>query len=190
MFEQRRQRRLDALLADHVLAVREFVERASALDETQWLTPRAEGKWTPAQETQHVILAYETFLRELSGGEGMRQHGSTSRRLIARMIGLTSILWRKKIPVAVNAPRGLRPEWVSADRAELLPALSQRGGYFDEAFAHAWQSDPRRRLTHYLFGKLSLDQAIRLMSVHTRHHAAFLPASARSVPSFPTAARS
>ena len=40
MFAQRRKRRLDGLVADHARAVREFIDRAQALDETRWLTPR------------------------------------------------------------------------------------------------------------------------------------------------------
>ena len=92
MIEQRRQRRLDALVADHGLAVREFIDRASTLDATRWLTPRAEGKWTPAQETKHVLLAYDEFIRQLREATPMRRRGNALRRAISRVIGLTSIL--------------------------------------------------------------------------------------------------
>jgi hypothetical protein len=30
-------------------------------------------------------------------------------------------------------------------------------------------------MTHPLFGTVGLDRAIRLIAIHTRHHAAFLP---------------
>jgi len=175
MLRRNRERRLESLLGDHALAVREFVDRASAVGEAQWLTPRAAGKWTPAQETQHVILAYDEFLRQLRDSTPMRQRGSWLRRRIARLIGLTSILWRKRIPVAVHAPREVRPEWIVAGRDELLPELRRRVEQFDPAFAREWRGNPRRRMSHYLFGTLSLDQGIRLVSVHTRHHTAFLP---------------
>lgn len=175
MLGRNRERRLESLLDDHALAVREFVDRASALGEAQWLTPRAVGKWTPAQETQHVILAYDAFLRQLRDGTPMRQRGSWLRRRIARLVGLTSILWLKRIPVAVNAPREVRPEWIASGRDLLLPELRGRAEQFDAAFAREWRGNPRRRLSHYLFGTLSLDQGIRLVSMHTRHHAAFLP---------------
>ena len=177
MIEQRRQRRLDALVADHGLAVREFIDRASALDATRWLTPRAEGKWTPAQETKHVLLAYDEFIRQLREATSMRRRGNALRRAISRVIGLTSILWLKRIPVAVNAPREVRPDWVDTPSAELLEALQLRSQEFDTAFVRTWHAEPRRRMSHYLFGALSLDQGIRLVSVHTRHHAAFLPPS-------------
>jgi len=182
MFAERRKRRLDALVADHALAVREFIDRATALDETRWLTPRAAGKWTPAQETAHVILAYDEFIRQLRETTPMRRRGNVFRRRISRLIGLTSILWFKRVPVAVNAPREVRPDWVDTPSAHLLEALRRRSQEFDTAFVHTWHTEPRRRMSHYLFGALSLDQGIRLISVHTRHHAAFLPSPESSAP--------
>src|SRR5216110_3203523 len=136
MFAQRRKQRLDALVADHGLAMRTFIDRAHALDASQWLEPRAEGKWTPAQETKHVLLSYDEFMRQL------------------------------------------------------LAALRLRAQEFDAAFARTWREEPRRRMSHYLFGKLSLDQAIRLVSVHTRHHAAFLPVKTPGSSSVASAVRS
>ena len=179
MFRRHTERRLETLLTDHVHAVREFVDRANAVAKPQWLVPRAEGKWTPAQETKHVILAYEAFLRQLTEGTPMRLRGNALKRRIWRLIGLNAILWRKRIPVAVKAPREARPEFITSGPDELLPELRRRAEAFDVAFAHAWRNEPKRRMTHYMFGALSLDQGIRLVSVHTRHHAAFLPQPAK-----------
>ncbi len=169
--EQRRARRID----DHRAAVHEFVERASALSAEQWLTPRAEGKWTPAQEARHVILAYEGLNRDLNGGEPMRLRGSPWKRRVWRWIGMSSILWFRRIPVAVKAPRESRPDWETGSAAELLKLLRRRADEFDVTYARAGVSEPWRRVQHPMFGAVSLDHAIRLMSVHTRHHAAFLP---------------
>jgi hypothetical protein len=166
----------EARLEDHRAAVREFVERASALDAVEWLTPRAEGKWTPAQEARHLILTYEALTRDLTGGAQLRLRGNPWKRRVWRWIGLTSILWRKRIPVAVRAPREVRPEWEPASANELLPLLRARADEFDAVYVHACEAEPSRCLSHPMFGALSLDHAIRLMSVHTRHHAAFLPA--------------
>jgi uncharacterized damage-inducible protein DinB len=176
MFAERRERRLERLLEDHMHAVDEFVGKAEALKQGQWLTPRAEGKWTPAQETMHVILAYEVFLRELSGGAPMALKGSPWKRRLWRLIGLTPILWRKRISVAVRAPRETRPDLTTACAEELLPQLRRRAEELDASFAVNWRSNPRKRVTHFTFGELSLDQAMRLVAVHTRHHAALLPA--------------
>jgi hypothetical protein len=177
MTDDRHERRLAALVREHQAALCEFCERAESIDEPRWLVPRAEGKWTPAQETRHLILAYEAFCRDLNGEAPLRLRGNPLRRALWRLIGLTSILWRKRIPVAVRAPREARPDWETTPRDPLVAQLRQRGGEFDTMLARIWRSEPRRRLTHPLFGAISLDQAIRLCAVHTRHHAAFLPAS-------------
>ena len=171
----RREGRLDKLLRDHADAVREFIDRVNAIADARWLTPRAEEKWTPAQETQHLILTYDAIGRDLRGEATMALRGTPWRRWLWRTIGMPSILWRRRIPVAVRAPREARPEWIVTPRADLVPRLESRARDFEALFALAWRGEPRRRMTHPLFGTVGLDQAIRLIAVHTRHHAAFLP---------------
>lgn len=175
MTAARRDARLDELLTDHRAAVHDFVARANAIEDSGWLTPRAEGKWTPAQETRHLILTYEAFSRDLRGESAIALRGTPLKRLLWRAIGLSSILWRKRIPVAVRAPREVRPEWEAAPRHELIPRLEARAREFDTLLERAWLHEPKRRVTHPLLGSLSLEHSIRFHSVHTRHHAAFLP---------------
>jgi hypothetical protein len=180
MTSDARERRLQALLLDHQAAVREFVNGALALPEAAWLVPRAEGKWTPAQETRHLVLTFDAFTRDLSGERRMGLRGTAWRRLLWRAVGLSQILWRRRIPVAVRAPREARPEWEETPREVLLAELRERAARFDALFAESWRHDPQRRVRHPFFGGLSLDHAIRLSSVHTRHHAAFLMRSTSS----------
>jgi uncharacterized damage-inducible protein DinB len=168
-------RRLDALLQDHRRAVEEFLRRAEAVDAQRWLTPRAQGKWTPAEETQHIILSYREFLRQLRESTPVRLRLTGPRRIIARLIGLTSILWFRRIPMAVKAPREVRPEPVTTPAGELLATLRQHTDDFHTNFAVAWRSEPQRPMSHPFFGAISLDQGIRFVTVHTRHHANFLP---------------
>ena len=170
-----REQLLETRLADHRASLGEFVAKARQVPADRWLMPRAEGKWTPAQETRHLMLAYDAFLREMSGGVGMQIRGTRFKRLMWRWVGLTSILWRKRIPAAVRAPREARPEWESTPPADLLPELERRAGDFEDVVTRAWREQPDRTVTHPYFGKLTLDQTLRLVAVHNRHHAAFLP---------------
>ena len=41
--------------------LRTYVQRLHAVPEEQWAAPRAEGKWSVAQEALHVAMAYENF---------------------------------------------------------------------------------------------------------------------------------
>ena len=56
----------------------------------------------------------------------------------------------------------------------LLVELQTHAERFDAVLAELWRNRPHQRMHHPFFGGLTLDQAIRLSSVHTRHHAAFL----------------
>lgn len=172
--------RLAERIAEHRASVRELLEKAGALAGEQWLTPRAEGKWTPAQEVKHVLLFYEAFMRDLGDVQRLGLRGTPWKRRIWKLLGLTFIIWRKRIPVAVRAPREARPDWETTPALELLPRLQRRAEAFDSLFASKWITEPDRRVTHPFFGEITLDHAIQIAIVHTRHHAAFLP-EARSV---------
>ena len=62
---------LEEVAAEHRAAIEAFARTAESVDPAVWNLPRAEGKWTPAQVVQHLILSYEAGLRELDGGAGM-----------------------------------------------------------------------------------------------------------------------
>ena len=167
--------RWQVLLDDHAASVREFAAKAGAIGADRWLKPRAEGKWTPAQETRHLILAYDAFLRDAGGTGKMQLRGSWWMRRIWRLFGLTSILWRKRIPVAARAPREARPEWEPAPASELLPLFHDRASRFAETITRLQKDEPDRTFTHPYFGELAIEHTLKLVAVHNRHHAAFLP---------------
>jgi hypothetical protein len=167
--------RLDHQLAIHRASVREFIERAAAVPEDRWLVPRGDGKWTPAQEARHLVLTYQAAMRDLRREQRMQLRGSRVRRMIWKAIGLTWIIWLRRLPRAVRAPREVRPEWESAAAAALLPELRRSIEEFEVAFVRTWNEEPGQRLTHPFFGAITLDHAIQVLAVHNRHHAAFLP---------------
>lgn len=167
--------RLQHLLDDHAASVREFRAKAECVGDARWLEPRAEGKWTPAQETRHLILGYDAFLRDASGTGKMQLRGSAMKRLLWRWVGLTSILWRKRIPVAARAPRESRPDWEAAPASELLALYQQRAGEFAETISRLQKHEPAKTFTHPYFGEISIEQTLQMVAVHNRHHAAFLP---------------
>lgn len=166
---------LEEMLKAHRAAVAEFEARASGVSVDRWLTPRAEGKWTPAEETRHLILTYQAFTANLRGERTMRLKGSPLLRRVWRLFGLTWILWRGRIPRAVRAPREVRPEGETGERDALLAAFEAEVAGFEAAYTACWHSRPGATVTHPFFGELNLRHALHLAGVHTRHHAAFLP---------------
>lgn len=163
-------------LTDHRAAVAEFLARAQAIQSDRWLVPRAEGKWTPAEETRHLVLTYRAFIADLRGEGTLRLKGTPLLRRIWRLIALPIILYRRRIPRAVRAPREVRPEGEVGERGALLEELQSAVADFERVFEETCRMRPGQRLTHPFFGELSMRQAIVLAAVHTRHHAAFLPA--------------
>jgi hypothetical protein len=164
-------------LADHRAAVAEYLARARAISTDRWLVPRGDGKWTPAEETRHLILTYRAFIADLRGEGTLRLKGTPLLRRIWRFIALPIILYGRRIPRAVRAPREIRPEGETGERDALLLELHRAVFDFEAVFAETCRSSPGKRLTHPFFGELSLRQAITVAAVHTRHHAAFLPAA-------------
>jgi len=163
------------LLTDHAAAVRDFAALAAAISADQWNVERAPGKWTPAQEAKHLALGYGAFVRDLRGGPTLRLKGRWWQRRLWRWRVLPRILDSGRIPYAARAPREARPPDRPGDQSELLAELGTQVAQFEATVIEMQRSQPRRRVTHPYFSVLTLSQLVRLCTVHTRHHTAFLP---------------
>ena len=165
-----------AVLAAHAAAADDFVARAAAVAPEQWREPAAPGKWSPAQETQHLVLVYEALLRELRGGRGMRLQLRGWHRMLLRWAVKPRILRTGRFPTA-RAPREIRPSERTPDQAPAVARLGRHAAEFAAAIERTRAATPGRRLTHPFFGWLSLEESVRFCEVHIRHHAARLPES-------------
>lgn len=162
-------------LEEHDGAVKEFLRRAAAVPSDRWHAPRSEGKWSPAQETKHVILSYDAYLRDLRGDGTLRLKGRWWQRRLWRWLVLPRLLDGHWPARKVRAPREIRPEESPGDKAPLLAELRHRAETFESTVLATQRVDPKRRVTHPFFGRLDLATLIRLSAAHTLHHARFLP---------------
>lgn len=166
--------RLDAFEA----AAADFRSRAERVPAEQWDRPRSEGKWSPSQEAEHIVLSHELFLAQLAGGPGMRVIATGWRRFALRWLVLPYILRTGRFPRA-RAPRESRPGATPASRDELIARLDRA----TRGVVELVERDDRaagRELRHPFFGLLSVVQVVQLSTVHTRHHAARMPGSRAS----------
>lgn len=159
----------NVVIASHRRAVSAFVDAARAVPPSQWATPRAPGKWSPAQVTEHVTLAYEQSGRMLHGsftGSAMPWY----QQLLARRLGLPSILKRGDFGKGpFQAPDFLRPSASPSSSVTLLARLEAAAHDLEATLAQA--SDARRvRVDHPIFGRLPLANLVRFLVVHTNHH--------------------
>jgi len=156
-------------------AVSEFIARAAAVEPDCWNRMRAPGKWTPAQEAEHIALTYETLTAEFRKSGGMRVVTPSWSHALMRWTLVPYILRTGKFPPGARSPRELRPASVKLLQGELLERLRAASEKFVEEWLMASRETPHLRLKHAFFGEIGLAQGIRLVIVHTRHHTDFLP---------------
>ncbi len=162
--------RLPRAVLAHRESIGEFLSLAERVPPVQWAVPLQLGKWSPAQEVEHVALAYEIFGTEVAGGVGMKPMVPAARQHLLRWFVLPGILFTGKFPGRPRAPREVRPTGATVVKEVQLERLRAAVDACERSWRLARRERPRQRLSHAYFGTLSLDDALRLMTVHTRHH--------------------
>jgi len=164
---------LQAALHAHHRAVQAFLASARAVPPAEWNRPRAEGKWSPGQIAEHLVLAYEASSDVLHG----RAPGPAAPRLLRplmRTFLLRPVLWLGRFPAGSRSPAVLRPGASPAAAPVLLDRLQAAAAGF-ESDATAIQG---AAIDHPAFGRLPLVDLVRLQEIHTRHHHRQLPSDA------------
>jgi len=161
--------RWDDAAEEHRAALAAFLEVAEELTERAWNAPWRPGKWTRAQVAEHLSLTYETAIRELATGQGLRVKVTGLRLRLLRWIVMPHILFHRKIPVRVSAPREVRPPEVTAPRAAVLRRLRELGVRWEREMERAMGAGGGG-LTHPYFGTIPPVKATRFMAIHIEHH--------------------
>ena len=150
---------------EHSAALESFLSRLASYPEPAWERPLGEGKWTPAEVTEHLALTYVAALRELEEGRTLAPRVSPARQTVFRWFLLPHMLFHRSMPRA-GAPRETRPTSPQATREE----LQQRLGTLARQVEERLKRQPDARLTHPYFGRIGALQALRLMALHLEHH--------------------
>src|SRR5206468_3575925 len=116
----------------------------------RWDQPRAPGKWSPGQVTEHVTLAYE-FNRRLLHGDASGMVGAPRLlRPLLRKVLLGTVLRRGRFIPGSKAPKRFRPSASPAAQTSLLSRLEAAGAAF-EADAKSLRAPA---IDHPFFGRL------------------------------------
>lgn len=154
----------------HRAAVELYFQIAERASENALLTPIQAEKWTPAQITEHLILTYRIFLRQMRGEQNIKMvHGFIVRRLLRALV-LPVIYRRRKLPHGAQAPKEILPVEADKTRDAALEQLKVAVADFEKE-ALERRNEKELRLTHHVFGKINLIKAIDLAAIHTEHHA-------------------
>ena len=149
-------------------AIGAFVAAARRVPPEQWALPRAAGKWSPGQVTEHVALAYEQSRRMLLGTfTGPVQ--PRVMQLLARWIFLRLMFKRGDFGKAAVAPDFIQPGGSPATSGDLLARLETAMRDLETDLTAA-SNERRTHLDHPIFGRLPLADLLRFLMIHTRHH--------------------
>jgi hypothetical protein len=164
--------RLRDAIALHDRAVAQFVEaaRAVARQGAVWDTPCAEGKWSPAQVTLHIIMAFDAVAVELDGGPGMQLRTRPWTHIILRHTVVRRMLRGGRLPTGARAPRETRPPVPTEDAATLIARLEATAAQLNRRLLAAAAAAPGRRLTHPYFGQMPLHEITTVSARHVEHH--------------------
>jgi hypothetical protein len=168
----------DATLAQHTRAVEEYAAAARRVAAVPglWLAGPADGRWSPAQITQHLVMAFEAVSRELAGEPGMALRTTAWQRLLLRFTIQRRLLRGGAFPQGARSPREARPPATAEDAATLVPRFEVLAAALESRLAERRDADPRAQLTHPYFGRLSLRDTVYISARHIDHHRAQLPA--------------
>ncbi len=173
-------RSLAPALEDYRRATGDFIAGTSRVPAARWSLPRATGKWSPAEESEHITLAHEIFAQQLGGGAPVRVVITGWRRRALRWIVLPWILRTGRFPRG-RSPREARPSAAAVPQDVLAARLGAAAAAIVSDLEQRGPAAFRQRIDHPYFGALTLAQLLRLTTVHTRHHLVTLSMSGASV---------
>ena len=149
-------------------AIGAFVAAACRVPPEQWALPRAAGKWSPGQVTEHVALAYEQSRRMLLG-TFIGPVQPWVLQLLALGIFLRLMFKRGDFGKAAVAPDFIQPSESPAASGDLLARLETAMRDLETDLTAA-SNNRRTHLDHPIFGRLPLADLLRFLMIHTQHH--------------------
>jgi hypothetical protein len=158
---------IETAIADNRAAVEEFVAAARAVDAASWNTPRAEGKWSPAQVAEHLAIVYEYNRKVVLGTAG--KGAPRFLQPLARWFIVTKTLKAGAFTRKGRAPGIFQPTATPAAAAPLLTRLTTALAGFENDI-RSGHPEGRHTVAHPFFGRLPTVDYLTLQAIHARHH--------------------
>lgn len=160
-------------LDEHRRTIADFAACVRGIPPDRWLLVPVEGKWSPAEEALHVRQVYEVTLATLAGGPGLRSRVPEWQATLLRNTFLPLCLAAGRLPRGIRAPREVKPDLAAALGAtpeSLAAEVVDRATRFERIVDAAAERGESPLMRHPYFGMLGGAQAVRFLSLHTRHH--------------------
>jgi hypothetical protein len=157
---------IDTALAASSDAVEELIA-AGERTGSWWTASPAPGKWSPSQIVEHVARSLEESANMASGLPSKFPKLPAGLRPVVRALLFKRVLRRAAFPKAKTS-KAMNPATGPATAAEGRARLETAHARFDQACRQVASSDERMQTT--IFGAVSVNDYVRFMELHTRHH--------------------
>ncbi len=163
---------VNAALAGSRAALEEMVTAAASCA-ASWTVPRAPGKWSPSQLTEHVARALEESAQVVAGRPSKFPTFPSFVRPLVRGLFFNRVLKKGAFPKA-RTTRPFDPDTGPASPADAKERLEAAHARFDEACRARDRDGGKVQST--IFGGVSVADYVRFQELHTRNHRRQLPA--------------
>jgi hypothetical protein len=134
---------------------------------TAWSAPRAPGKWSPSQIVEHVARSLEESANMAAGRPSKFPKLPAVVHPIVRGLLFKRVLRKAAFPKA-KTNKAMNPASGPATLADGRVRLETAHQKFAEACRQAASHRERMRTT--IFGAVAVEDYVRFMELHTRHH--------------------
>jgi len=132
-----------------------------------WSTPQAAGKWSPSQIVEHVARCLEESANMAAGRPSRFPRIPSVVRPVVRGLLFRRVLRNAAFPRA-KTNKAMNPASGPATPVEGRARLEQAHRQFEQACHQLASRGERLRTT--TFGAVSVEDYVRFMEIHTRHH--------------------
>ncbi len=144
--------------------------KGKGIPSDRWTTPRAPGKWSPAQVVEHVTKSYEGH-RDMAAGRVPAGNVSVVKQWIARTIFLPKMFKLGDFPGnrQLKSPEFIVPSDQPALKQELLTRFETAAKGL-EVDLQRLEAEGKDRVMHPFFGPLKPADFLHFVAIHARHH--------------------
>ena len=132
-----------------------------------WTAPRAPGKWSPSQIAEHVARSLEESANMAAGRPSKFPRLPAIVHPVVRGLLFKRVLKKAGFPKA-KTNKAMNPASGPATPAEGRVRLDAAHKTFDVACRAVASRGERMRTT--IFGAVPVEDYVRFMELHTRHH--------------------
>ena len=137
-----------------------------------WTAARAPGKWSPSQIVEHVARSLEESANMAAGRPSKFPKLPAIIHPVVRGLLFKRVLRKAEFPKA-RTNKAMDPASGPATPAEGRTRLETPHQKFDEVCRHVSTHGERMRTT--IFGAVPVEDYVRFMELHTRHHGRQMP---------------